>query len=591
MYVKPQVFKADLPKKGFKLKNGSYLKEINVAYETYGTLNADKNNAILVCTPLTMDHHAAGWHSQEDKAPGWWDDMIGPGKALDTNKLFVIASNMLGGCKGTTGPNSINPDTGKPYGGDFPVIAMEDIVNVQELLVSNLGIHKLAAVIGGSMGGMQALLWSVAFPEKVAKCICVAAAHNLSPQALGFEIVGRHVLVNDKNFQQGHYYDNGLGPAEGLASARMIGLLTYISADSMQSKFGRSKKPGAQMEKFKTGFEVENYLNYNAQKFVTRFDANSYLQITHALDTFDLAETYGTLEKAFQRTQCEFLLVALSSDWLFPPQQSRDLCKILLSQNKLVSLIELDSPYGHDAFILEVENLSNTIQAFLRDSRDCVLKQCQFPNSNSDEMKVFSASEDYQYIASLIEEESHILDIGCGDGELIDKLYRSKKITGYGIDISLDDIIHCLCKDVPTVQGDVDNGLTLFDNDSFDYAVLSQTLQMLKKPDLVLKEMLRVAHKAIIVFPNFGNIINRFYLSFRGKMPITKLLPYHWWETPNIHHFTLKDFQHVCDTIGIHVDTIIPVYRHGYSKFFGTLFTSNLGADLIVAKLSRRSYP
>src|SRR5690606_23849707 len=290
LLVETRIAEIVLPPEGFVLASGQSLKRLEIAYETYGTLNADHSNAILICSPLTTDAHAAGWHAG-DKKPGWWDDMIGPGKAIDTDRYFVIAQNMLGGCKGTTGPSSINPDTGKPYGSSFPKITVEDMVRAQRLLVKHLGVDVLEAVIGGSMGGMQALEWSVSFPDKVRKCLCIAASSSLSAQAIGFEVIGRKVIVNDPNFHGGDYYDKPARPAHSalrLASACMIGHVSILAPVAMLQKFVLSLLPGADPADFETGFEAGSYLNNQGGSFVKRFDATSYLHITYAMDRFDL---------------------------------------------------------------------------------------------------------------------------------------------------------------------------------------------------------------------------------------------------------------------------------------------------------------
>ncbi len=591
--VKTQFLDLDLPN-GFPLKHGGNLKEIKVAYESYGELNSNKDNVIFVCTPLTMDAHAAGWHSEEDKYPGWWDEMIGPNKALDTNKYQVIVTNMLGGCQGTTGPASINPDTGKPYGSSFPRISIEDIVEVQYQFLRQLGIESLAAVIGGSLGGMQALQWSVAHPDIVGKCICVAAAPHLSPQALGFEIVGRSVLQNDKNFSGGDYY-SGDKPDKGLTFARMVGLITYLSADSMHSKFGRKRRDGYNPNAFETGYEVESYLSYNGRKFCERFDANSYLHITYAMDTFDLEESFGSLEKAFENVKSEFLIVALSSDWLFPPEQSRAMCQSLLKLGKIASFLELNSPYGHDAFLLEVGHLSQVIHGFLNKSHDGLIIPEGQKKSEKAEKMVPEEPVLYQYfdskpvIGNMLEAKSHILDIGSGKGELIDYLYQEKGITGFGVEINLENTISTLEKNVPVVHGDVDNGLSLFADNSFDYAILDRTMQMLKRPEFVLKEILRVAEKGIIVFPNFGNIKNRVHIALNGVMPTTEGLPFNWWESPNIHMFTYKDFYRLCRNLHIKVEESHAFGRGTLNQGLLSLKLKNLGAEIVVVKISRAS--
>ncbi len=599
MWVKTQVLSLRLPPEGFRLVSGAALKAVDVAYEVYGNLDPDKKNAILICSPLTTDAHAAGWHSEEDKRPGWWDDLIGPDKAIDTNRYFVIASNMLGGCRGTTGPASLDPDTGKPYGSTFPKITVEDMVNVQKLLVEQLGIEVLEAVIGGSMGGMHALQWSTSYPNQVRKCICIAAAACLSAQALGFEVIGRKVIVNDPDFAGGDYYAEGKVPGHGLAYARMIGHLTYLSAISMHEKFGRSHREGFDESLFETGFEVENYLQYKGEQFVERFDANSYLHITYAMDRFDLVERYGSLQKAFAASQSEFLLVALSSDWLFFPEQTRELGKVLLELQKVVSVVELDSPYGHDAFLLEVEHLSQVINGFLEkpaftQEKPTLLQEHLAPAKAAEpegatlHQKCFTSKEDYRQLENLVQPGSYVLDIGCGDGSLIDHLYHTHAVTGIGIDIDLRHIVDCLRKNVPVVQSDVDEGLSLFRDKAFDYAILNRTLPVVKKPELVLGEIVRVARKAIVSFPNFACIGNRVGLAVKGVMPVTESLPHDWHDTPNIHLFSLRDFQALCERQGVVIERLITISHSWPSRLCLALGLPNLGADFVIAVLSKR---
>ncbi|MCD6025219.1 MAG: metX [Fibrobacteria bacterium] len=585
LQVETQIAAIALPPEGFRLVSGASLKKLEIAYETYGVLNTLRTNAVFICSPLTTDAHAAGIHSLEDKKPGWWDDMIGPGKAIDTNRYFVIAQNMLGGCKGTTGPASIDPDTGKPYGSGFPKITVEDMVRAQRLLVEHLGIDVLEAVIGGSMGGMQALQWSISYPGKLRKCLCIAAAANLTAQALGFEVIGRNMIVRDPNFHGGDYYDTETKPENGLGYARMIGHLTYLSAISMHEKFGRNKREGFDPNHFETGFEVENYLKHQGKQFVMRFDANSYLHITYAMDQFDLESRYGSLENAFREAQAEFLLVALSSDWLFPPEQTRELGKTLLGLKKVASVAELHSPHGHDAFLLEVEHLSRVIHGFLEKPaatsvRPATPKRVR-PGGNG------GASVEFQAVADLIEPGSHILDIGCGDGAFIDALFQTRNVTGIGIDRDLRHVVECLRKNVPVVQADVDRGLKFFDDDAFDYAVLNRTLQEMKKPRIVLKEILRVAPKAIVAFPNFGHIANRLSLLRHGAMPVSRALPHYWYDTPNIHLFSLNDFRELCEEEGYRIEKLLTVTKSAGSKLLLGLGLKNLGAEWVVARIGR----
>jgi len=348
------------------LENGLDFGPITVAYETYGELNEDKSNAILVLHALSGDAHAAGYHSEQDKKPGWWDDMIGSDKAFDTNKYFVISSNFLGGCKGTTGPSSINPETDKPYGISFPVITIEDMVKVQKKLVDFFGIKKLLSVAGGSMGGMQALEWSIQYPDMVQSCVVIASASRLSAQNIAFNEVGRNAIISDHNWNNGDYYD-GENPATGLAIARMIGHITYLSEESMHQKFGRRLQDKLKPDfNFDVNFQVESYLRHQGQSFVDRFDANSYLFITKAMDYFDLHQKHGSLAHAFKDSKSKFLFITFSTDWLFPPEELKNTARTLMSLEKEVTYCNIDSPYGHDSFLLEVEDQTKIVKNFLK---------------------------------------------------------------------------------------------------------------------------------------------------------------------------------------------------------------------------------
>lgn len=359
-YVQTQYVDLENP---IDLDCGKTLENVTVAYETYGELNENKDNAILVLHALTGDAHAAGYH-EGDKKAGWWDKMIGSSKAFDTDKYFVICSNILGGCKGTTGPSSINPTTQKEYGLDFPVITIEDTVKVQKALIDKLGIKKLI-VAGGSMGGMQALEWSLSYPEMVTHSIVIASTSRLSAQGIAFNAVGRNAILSDPNFNNGDYYGKET-PERGLAIARMIGHITYLSEDAMHNKFARKfqgkDKPDFD---FNVEFQVESYLEHQGQVFVDRFDANSYLYITKACDYFDVEKKYGSLENAFKNCNSRFLIICFSSDWLFPPAHSKEIVSALMKTGKEVSFLQIDSPAGHDAFLLEFETQTKVIKSFL----------------------------------------------------------------------------------------------------------------------------------------------------------------------------------------------------------------------------------
>jgi homoserine O-acetyltransferase/O-succinyltransferase len=346
------------------LDNGATLAPIEVAYETYGELNAAKSNAILVLHAFSGDAHAAGI-SHETGKPGWWDNMIGPGKAFDTNKYFVICTNVLGGCRGTTGPASIDPKTGCPYAMSFPVITVGDMVRAQKMLIDSLGIERLLAVSGGSMGGMQALEWAVAFPDSVVAAIPIATTTRHSAQQIAFNEVGRQAIMADPDWNEGNYYGKN-PPARGLAVARMVGHITYMSDDSMREKFGRRLRDKETFSfGFDVDFEVESYLRYRGSQFVGRFDANSYLYITKAMDYFDLTTGRGTLNAALERTRARFLVISFSSDWLYPSYQSQEMVRALRSRNCDVAYVELQSNYGHDSFLVDVAEQTDLVRGFL----------------------------------------------------------------------------------------------------------------------------------------------------------------------------------------------------------------------------------
>lgn len=360
--VKTEYFTFAEPPKELNLESGQSLGPITLAYETYGALNKEKNNAILVEHALSGDAHAAGYHDGEED-PGWWDSMIGPGRAFDTDKYFVICSNVIGGCKGSTGPSSLNPKTGRPYALDFPLITISDMVNAQKHLVDNFGIDKLLCVVGGSMGGMQTLQWVASHPERVRSAIPIATALKHSPQQIAFDEVGRQAVMADPEWRGGDYYGKGQ-PEKGLAVARMIGHITYMSDQSMEEKFSRRLKEKNYSFRFKTDFEVEGYLRYRGDSFVKRFDANSYLYITKALDYFDLSGEKN--RHPGRHVETKFLVIAFKSDWLYPSYQAQEIVKQLKIRHADASYCEIKSTYGHDAFLLETEEQTHLISHFLK---------------------------------------------------------------------------------------------------------------------------------------------------------------------------------------------------------------------------------
>lgn len=347
------------------LQSGAVLSDYTLVYETYGTLNADRSNAVLVCHALNASHHVAGVYEGKAKSQGWWDNMVGPGKPLDTDKFFVIGVNNPGSCFGSTGPMHTNPATGKPYGASFPVVTVEDWVHAQARLADRLGIEKFAAVMGGSLGGMQALAWSMLYPARVAHCLVIASTPKLSAQNIAFNDVARQAILTDPDFHAGDFYSHGVVPKRGLRVARMIGHITYLSDDDMAEKFGRELRNGDYQFGFGVDFEIESYLRYQGDKFSEYFDANTYLLITKALDYFDPARAHGgDLAAALAGTQAEFLLVSFSTDWRFAPERSREIVQALVKNDRRVTYAEIDAPHGHDAFLLDDPRYMDVVRAY-----------------------------------------------------------------------------------------------------------------------------------------------------------------------------------------------------------------------------------
>jgi homoserine O-acetyltransferase len=348
------------------LAGGGTLSQYELALETYGTLNATKSNAILICHALNASHHVAGSYADDSSDIGWWDSMVGPGKPVDTERFFVIGVNNLGSCFGSTGPTSINPATGKPYGSDFPVVTVEDWVEVQARLADRLGIERFAAVMGGSLGGMQALAWSMAYPKRVAACLVIASTAKLSAQNIAFNDVARQAILTDPEFYGGHYYEHGAVPQRGLRVARMIGHITYLSDEDMAAKFGRTRASDDLLYGYGVDFQIESYLRYQGEKFSRYFDANTYLLITKALDYFDPAAKFdGDLAQALAPAEARFLVASFTTDWRFAPEQSHALVKALLSAKRRVTYAEIDAPHGHDAFLLDHPHYHATVRSFL----------------------------------------------------------------------------------------------------------------------------------------------------------------------------------------------------------------------------------
>jgi homoserine O-acetyltransferase len=516
--------------------------------------------------------------------------MVGPGKGIDTNKYFVICSNFLGGCAGTTGPSSINPQTGKPYGLDFPIFTVADMVRVQKLLLDRLGIRSLLAVIGGSIGGMQVLQWAIAYPDFVKAALPIATTTHLGAQSIAFDAVGRNAILADANFADGQYHGKP-GPDRGLAIARMIGHITYLSEEGMRRKFGRELRKSDQYSyDFDSEFAVETYLDHKGQTFVERFDADSYLYITKAGDYFDLQREYGSLANAFANVKSRFLVVSFSSDWLFTPARSEEIVEALVANGKDVSFCNIASSYGHDAFLLETDTLGAFISGFL-DATHRPGVGLQPDADTLKEKRPFSRFEqaqrtrvDYELIESLIEPNSTVLDVGCGDGELLTNLTSDKNIKGKGIELEQDLILGCVRRGQSIVQRDVERGLGSFSDKSFDYVILSQTLQTLKNPEKVLKVMLRVGKKVIVSFPNFAHWRCRAQLLLWGNAPVTRQLPFRWHNSPNLHFLSLKDFEEFCGRLGIKIEKRIPLAKTSPGP---VRFAPNLFAEQVIYMTSK----
>ncbi|HPO15277.1 MAG TPA: homoserine O-acetyltransferase [Candidatus Hydrogenedentes bacterium] len=570
------------PPNAMVLESGAKLGPITLAYETYGQLNPDRSNAVLICHALSGDAHVAGKYHSDDKKSGWWDEMVGPGKAFDTEKYFVICSNVIGGCMGSTGSSSINPATGKPYGLDFPLVTIGDMVRAQAELVRYLGIDQLLAVAGGSMGGMQALDWATRFPDRVRAVIIIAASYHNGAQQIAFHAVGRHAIQSDEEFKNGQYYEGG-NPASGLGIARMLAHITYLSDESMNVKFGRRLRGNGSL-RFDLGkeFSVESYLDYQGEQFVNRFDANTYLYISKAIDYFDLTREYGSLDAAMTRIRAKTLVLSFSSDWLYPPRQSEEIVYALARQGKDVTYCNIQSDYGHDAFLLEFEVLTKILDGFLKHTlhpeRPCTrcienADKQQFDPPAAAPNSIYSGRRvDYDLIEDLVEENSRVLDIGSGSGELLCRLDRRKKVHGLGLELSQDHVVSAIGCGIAVVQADIDKGLESLPDQSFDYVILSMTLQVLKHPDLVLREMLRVGKKCIVSFPNFGLWRVRLKALALGRAPVTRNLPYAWYQSPNRHVLTIKDFREFCTRLNIRIQKEIPLTTQGVAPFWPNLF-------------------
>lgn len=581
MTTETKKIKLTLPDGGLKLEMGGSFSGIEVAYETCGTLSPERDNVVFICHALTGDAHVAGRHEGDLKDTGWWSNMVNPGGGIDTGEFHVICANILGGCGGTTGPSSINPATGTPYGSSFPHITVGDIVTVHKMLLEQLGFQKIYAVIGGSFGGMQALEFSVRFPGFAEKCGVIASGASMTTQALAFDIVGRDLILNDPNWNKGDYYGNG-APRTGLAQARKLAHITYLSGDMMKEKFGRRLRMREHVENDDIDehkkFEVESYLDYQGQKFIKRFDANSYLHITRAMDEYDLEADFDSLADSLSRTLSRTLIVALSGDWLFLPKQSEAISKALFKTKKDVSYFCLTAPAGHDAFLTHVEELVEVVANFLT----------RKPAGATGEVSAEKASDYAKLISMIPENITSILDLACYDGALLRRVaLQHPEIRRTGVDMDTDALVKVMRDGCNAMLADVDAGLKNIPDNAFDCAVLSESLQVMKHPDKVLRELLRIAPVGLVSFPNFGMWRIRASLMVHGRMPKTKQLPYEWYNTPNIHLCTIRDFFDLCGKLEIKVEKVECLSTLKLSKLLNFLGFKNLGSSRVLVKIRR----
>lgn len=561
-----------------QLERGGVLERVQVAYETYGTLSTAKDNAVLICHALSGDSHVAR-HDEEDD-PGWWDIVVGPGKPIDTDKYFVICPNILGGCRGTTGPASLNPATGQPYRTDFPLITVGDIVEVQRRLLDQLGIDRLLAVVGGSLGGHMVLTWATRFPDRVAGAAAIATSPRLTSQALAFDVVGRNAILAD--------------PDSGLAIARMLGHITYLSREAMMRKFDPQRMTAREIETgFETRFSVGSYLAHQGDKFVERFDCNSYVTLTLAMDLFDLGGTPQDLAKSLSTSRCRWLILSFSSDWLFPPFQSQQIVDALIRLDKPVSSCNVTSSCGHDAFLLpdELPVYGEMIRSFLDERLKespklaAAVSSSPSPPSFPPDSIFHEQRLDYDTIVGLIPPGASVLDVGCGSGGLLARLQQRGHQRLMGLELDEHEIVAALRHGLDVVQGDLNKGLDAFADGQFDVVILSQTLQTVTNVQRVINEILRVGRQAIVSFPNLAYHKLRTMLADRGRAPRAGAwLGFNWYNTPNVRFLSIADFEDFCALHSIAIRRQIALNTEAGRE---VRENANLNADVAVVVISR----
>lgn len=580
-YGQSVTFEEPLP-----LQLGKQLPQVTVAYETYGTLNAERSNAVLICHAISGDSHVAKHNAEDDE--GWWDLMIGPGKPIDTNQFFVVCPNLLGGCRGTTGPSSINPATGKPYGRDFPTITLPDMVEVHRRLLDHLGIQRLLAVVGGSVGGHQALTWATRFPDRVRGVVAIATSPRLTSQALAFDVVGRNAILRDPHFYSGQYYDRPQGPAVGLALARMIGHITYLSAQAMKEKFEADRlKPRDVAVEFEKKFSVGSYLGYQGAKFVERFDANSYITLSLAMDLFDMGNSAAERIASFRPSRSRWLVLSFSSDWLFPPEQSRDIADALIANKTPVSYCNIQSAGGHDAFLLadELEMYGGMTRAFLENLAASGNSSIHVKEEAHGQTSIFGQHRlDYDRIVELVPPGASVLDLGCGSGGLLARIAEKQPRRMVGVELDQKKILNCIRRGLDVIQADLNKGLRAFSTGEFDCVILSQTLQAVFDVEGLLLEMLRIGRTCIVSIPNFGYHRLRKILAEEGRAPKSGVLRHEWYNTPNVRFFTIADFEDFCRQRNIRVHRQIALDTEAAKEVSEN---PNLNADLAIFVISR----
>lgn len=558
----------------FKMRLGGELPGVVCAYETFGTLNADASNAVLACHAISGDSHVAR-HDPDDES-GWWDTLIGPGKAIDTDTYFVICANVLGGCRGSTGPESTDPKTGKPYGPTFPDVTVEDMVDLQAMLLDHLGIKKLAAVIGGSLGGHQAITWATRYPERVATCCAVATCARLTSQALAFDVVARNAIQSDPAFHNGQYYDQPTRPDTGLAIARMLGHITYLSSKGMTDRFDIDRlKPRDMDTDFESKFSVGTYLAHQGQRFVERFDANSYVTLSMAIDLFDLGQTHQLRVETLRPSTCRWLIVGFSSDWLYPPRQSREIVAALTARDQPVTYCEITTEAGHDAFLIknDVDQYGPLVSAAIAPPEPCATKT--------------TLSLIDKRIVDLVEPGESVLDLGCGDGHLLAALRKRGAGRLCGVEVKQSLLIATAQRGLPVLDYDLNKGLPEFSDHGFDVVVLSATLQAVDNIGVLFDEMLRVGKRCVVSFANFAYRDMRRMIAEEGRSPKAKgEYRYDWYDTPNRRFPSIADVQDLLTTKGATIHTGIYLNTHE-----GVTISQdndpNLNADTAVLVVSR----